>query len=107
VEVAGSAAASFHGGRRVESRESRRRPSHRVHIESSEHPRTFLGEPTCGRILPCLQICVDLVVHRMQRLAERAVARRRLGRCDVRVNGLLPCANTREGVRGHVQRVRR
>ena len=94
------------GGRKHAGR-SRRGRVHGVDVEPVRNVRELLQERLHGAVLARLQVRVRHVVHRVQLLRRRARLARSVGRQDVRVDRLLPRADTREGVRRHVQRVRR
>ena len=59
------------------------------------------------RVLSGLQVGVNLVVAGMQFFCRLTFAPRRRCRRDIAVDGFLPVAHARKGVRWHVQRMRR
>ncbi len=70
-------------------------------------PGSAASSARADGVLSGLQRRVGLVVHRVQLLGDRAERLGRLGRRDVGVDRLLPRSDAREGVRRHVERVRR
>ena len=94
-------------GQGVVTRGRRRGGAGGIHLNPRTNRRDLVQRLLRRGVLRRLQVGVHLIVERVELLGRRVVLAGGRGGRDVGLDRILPCAHAREGVRGHVKRMRR